>query len=447
MKLVLPTFLMLTAVASAQEGPPPGAESGRLDDSSEPRDGTGRKLGRALLAFPRLAVDVVLAPVRFVLWADDRYHIQTRAHELFYTENENVSILPRVSYESGIGFRVGAQLDWRFENDDHFRAFAGTGFVAESMRFAASYSTSIEDRVAAHVGADFEQRPDAEFFGIGNEDTKSPPNMPVAAEEVAVGVHYKQRLARAAGSVDTRLFSDLHLATSASLAERTRGPSETGTSIEMVYAPDSLVGFDKYRTVYGELDLKWDTRRAGSPWDLRTTITQGSLFSVWGGPTWITEAEDYWRYGTDLQHYFRLSEAPRVLSVRFHGEAVSAPHQGIPFNELPTLGGSRLLRGYELERFRDKISGVATLEYQWDIGRQLYASVFVDSGRVYSAWDQLTLSDLRTGYGVALELHAPDSPTAAKVFRGSIASSVDGGVFFNFYLEPIFGVTPRVERR
>jgi hypothetical protein len=442
MKLAVSTLLLFGSVASAQEAlPPPGAESGRLDNA-EPRDTAQRKVGRAVLAVPKAVVHVVLAPIRLVLWTNERYELEARARELFYTESENFSVIPTLTYESGIGIRVGGQMDWRITDTDHLRAFAGTGLVGR--RFSLSYFTKWEDRVTAQGSGEYEYRPEDRFWGVGNNDTTTTlPAMPALPDETAVETKYRHRLARLNGSVDTRLWSDLHMGVAGALADRRLDPSDKGPPIDMVYDPMALIGFDEYQSVYGELALSWDTRKVGSTWDLDTVTSAGSLVSVWGGPNWVTEGQDFWRFGTDLQHYFRFGEGPRVLSVRFHGEAVSVGDEETPFTELPTLGGAKLLRGYDLERFRDKIAGVGTLEYQWDLSRSLYASTFVDSGRVWSTWDQLTLDGLRTGFGMALELHTP----TLHLLRGSIATSVDGGVQFNFYLEPVFAVIPRVERR
>jgi len=411
MKVVVSTLLLFGSVASAQEAlPPPGAESGRLDDV-EPRDSTARKVGRAVLVVPRFAVDVVLAPFRFGTWVVERYNLEDRARRLFYTESENFSILPSASYETGVGIRLGARMDWAVTDVDHIRAFAGVGLVGR--KFTLSYATRYEDP------------------------------MPMEPQDFAVETKYKQRVARGSGRVDTRVASDFHIQVAGSVTDRRRDVADVGPPIDMVYAPTSLIGFDDYQSYYGELEVRWDTRKAGSRWDLPSMTSDGSLVSFWAGPDWVTEGEDYWRYGTDLQHYFRLGEGPRVLSARFHGEAITATSEQTPFTELPALGGGVLLRGYDLERFRDRIAGVGTLEYQWDLARHLYASVFVDTGRVWDSYENLTLDNLRTGYGLAFEFHSP----TLSMIRGSIASSIDGGVQLNLYLEPVFAVIPRVERR
>src|SRR5690606_33128770 len=107
----------------------------------------------------------------------------------------------------------------------------------------------------------------------------------------------------------------------------------------------------------------------------------------------------------DLQHFVRVGRGPQVLAFRLYGEAVSAGREDIPFTELPMLGGANLLRGYAYERFRDRVAIQGSFEYQWDLSRHVFASLFTDVGRVYPALDDISLDDLRWGYGLALEAH------------------------------------------
>jgi len=132
-----------------------------------------------------------------------------------------------------------------------------------------------------------------------------------------------------------------------------------------------------------------------------------------------------------------------VLAARAHVEGVTGARGEVPFFELPALGGTKLLRGYPTERFRDRIAAVGSLDYQWDLSQLFSARVFADVGRVYASTHELALSGMRLGYGVGLDVH-----TQTRFWlRGSIASSIDGGVFLDLSFEPVFAVDHRVERR
>jgi len=102
-----------------------------------------------------------------------------------------------------------------------------------------------------------------------------------------------------------------------------------------------------------------------------------------------------------------------------------------------------VLRGYASDRFRDRIAMVGSVDYSWDLAPTISASLFVDAGRVQRSLEDLETSDLRVGYGMQVDLHTSRSFLA----RAQIASSVDGGVFFNFGLDPVFELDGRVERR
>lgn len=206
------------------------------------------------------------------------------------------------------------------------------------------------------------------------------------------------------------------------------GKSTSGNPIDMSYAPDGLVGFDRgVRQVYAELELRFDSRRASSEWEPPDVHSTGTLASLSLGRLTALDGADFWRSGVEVQQYLRIAKGPRLLSVRVRGDAVSGTRDEVPFLQLPALGGGAFLRGYARDRFRDRVAAVASVAYEWDLSRFTAAYLFVDAGRVFSALDNITFDNLRVGYGVGAELHN----YRAFVLEGSLATSLDGGVFFN----------------
>ncbi len=197
---------------------------------------------------------------------------------------------------------------------------------------------------------------------------------------------------------------------------------------------------------YHELELRIDTRRSASRYEMETVPSTGWLLSGFGGKAidFDRAPTDYYRYGVDLQRFFRIGEAPRLLAFRVYGEGVIGDlDQDIPFVDVPRLGGPLLLRGYDQDRFRDRVLGLASAEYQWDIGYMLTGFLFVDAGRVYPKLDEIEIKDMRVGYGGGLQLQTPGS----FIGRVGIASSIDGGLLFNLSLDPVYDPKARVERK
>ena len=124
-------------------------------------------------------------------------------------------------------------------------------------------------------------------------------------------------------------------------------------------------------------------------------------------------------------------------------EGVAGDLENVPFVDLPRLGGPILLRGYDRDRFRDRILGLTSAEYEFDLGYAFTGFLFVDAGRVYPDLSDLSLDDVRFGYGGGLQLQTE------KAFLGRVglASSTDGGLIFTLSLDPVYDPKARVERK
>jgi hypothetical protein len=188
------------------------------------------------------------------------------------------------------------------------------------------------------------------------------------------------------------------------------------------------------RHAYGELELRWDTRRRATVWEPRDVHSVGSLAAAFTGRVHrLDGGPDFWRYGVELQHDWRLARGPRVLAVRLRGAGVTGQRDEVPFTELPSLGGGSFLRGYSFERFRDRVAAFGSIQYQWDISHMVDAYLFTDAGRVFPSLDELTVHGMRVGYGIGLELHGQNG----FLLEGTLASSIDGGVFVSVSLNPV----------
>ncbi|HEY5950843.1 MAG TPA: hypothetical protein VIV40_35365, partial [Kofleriaceae bacterium] len=86
---------------------------------------------------------------------------------------------------------------------------------------------------------------------------------------------------------------------------------------------------------------------------------------------------------------------------------------------------------------------VTSAEYIWDVSSFMLASMFVDVGRVYSDITEINGDDLRVGYGASLQL-----VDKRRFLAGvSVASSIDGGLFLNLVLDPVYEPEPRVRQK
>jgi hypothetical protein len=75
----------------------------------------------------------------------------------------------------------------------------------------------------------------------------------------------------------------------------------------------------------------------------------------------------------------------------------------------------------------------------WNLSLYSEAFVFVDAGRVYRDYSDVTLQDLRVGYGIGIQLHT----VREFLMDAHIASSIDGGVVLTAAFSPVLDARPR----
>ena len=422
----------------------------------EPRT-TGEKLRfvpRALLFVPRIALEIAGAPVRASLYAYDRYEVKARARDIFWNDTGTVGLYPVFDIQTDYGLTAGARFIHRdlFGEMERLSMRASFGGIYNQQYTASVHSGDRLGPLRLELKGEYEIDPRERFMGIGNGDEVAELDMPVDpyAEPVAIDSRFRQRVARGFGRARLRIVGPLSVrATSGVLRKRfeqpSRGDIPPGTDIAEHYQVEELAAWEQGTSyTYNELELRYDSRRNGDPWEPASVPSTGWLVAGFAGVArgFAGAPTRYTLYGGDLQRFIRLGANPRVLTLRLMAQEVRGDTDEIPFVDLPRLGGPTLLRGYERDRFRDRAMALGSAEYLWDVGRLWAAYVFTDAGRVYPRLQDAALEDLRVGFGGGLQFHSAKSFIA----RLNLASSIDGGIFFNFSLDPVYDPTARVER-
>jgi len=414
----------------------PGAEHGRLD-RIDPGDSAGRKFAAALLWIPRFPIQLALQPIRGALYLKSR-----RADAIESTVDSEAppfEYAPMVLAETGLGFNAGLRV--------RFNDLLGLGErINARLAYGSSYKPiamlGIEagtGRISGGIVGTYE---DAEqpFYGYGNGDaTQATPIDPLMSDAVS-STQYEARLLQVGLDSRVRLPQDFSVKGATTLARRSfepDSPRDGELPIDEAFVVDGLPGFTTgTSSLYSELELAWDTRRTHHEWDPPGMYGRGGRVAVFGGRYEGLRKDDpgMFRFGLDAQRFIPLTIGPRVLELRAHGEVVTGDRDEVPFADLPRLGGSSVLRGYEVDRFRDRVAAVVQANYRWRAASWLAMVLFVDVGRVYESLDKISFDNLRLGYGGALEVYGGKS-----VFvRGQVASSIDGGVVFHFSFGPTF---------
>jgi len=408
-----------------------------------------------ILFFPvRIGLWILDAPLRGSFFLYERFQLRERWKAIFFNDTGTVGLYPVAFIETGFGLNAGA----RFIDRDLYKDASLKMRASFGGRFRQIYAAKLGsghvfgDRFELEIEAEHEIRPKDRFFGIGNGDKVAMADTLIDPYDspIALDTRFQQKISRVSAIAEVRLVGPLSVRlSSAAMWRDFDEPAEVpdAQDIGANYDTATLPAFEQGAAyTYHELELRFDTRRSASRYEVESTPSTGWLLSGFAGlaADFDRAPVDYKRYGVDLQRYFRIGEAPRLLALRAYMEGVIGDLDAdIPFVDVPRLGGPILLRGYDLDRFRDRVLGLGSAEYQWDLGFMLTGFVFVDAGRVYPKLDELELKDMRVGYGGGIQVQTANS----FIGRISLATSIDGGLLFNLSLDPVYDPKARVERK
>jgi hypothetical protein len=418
------------SAADVEHEPVPGAETGRTDPPA--KDSTLRNLGQGLLSIPRYTLEVAFAPARGGIWAFERYRVRERYQEWFSGDGGTYGLYPMLRVDSLYAPSVGLRFLHRdlLGERERLEIRGATGGEYRSLIDARLRSGQRFGSAAAEARGELQRRPADPFHGVGNADG-------------ATKTRFRREVLRATAGLDFRLSRFLHVRPTGAITKTEFARSDDGLPIDEVYG-EMITGFTGASSAYGELELRWDSRRHTLALDQHAGFDRGLLIAAYAGPVRAIEgAGNHWRFGGDVQHILLLGRGPRRLVSRLHFSTVTGSYQDVPFTELPSLGGRDRLRGYERDRFRDRTAALGALDYEWDLSRYLMASLYVDAGRVFPSVSALELDGLRVGYGTSLQLHQQRRFIASI----NVSTSIDGGVFFDVAFDPIFHLESRLEQK
>lgn len=128
----------------------------------------------------------------------------------------------------------------------------------------------------------------------------------------------------------------------------------------------------------------------------------------------------------DMRRFFSIA-GERSLAFQIY---LSTVFGEAPFQELPTLGGSRLMRGFLEDRYRDKFMGVAQSEFRYGIWKRFGGVVFLSAGDVASAFNDFSICEVKVAGGAGLRYRLNSNNTRLRIDYG-VTNTGSSGIYFS----------------
>ncbi|HEY7514156.1 MAG TPA: BamA/TamA family outer membrane protein, partial [Vicinamibacteria bacterium] len=237
----------------------------------------------------------------------------------------------------------------------------------------------------------YEDYTQLDYYGLGNDSVpESQTNYRTRDTTAGLSVGWRYRhlmLAARGGVLETRLLSGTN-----DDVPSTEEVFDDGTAPGLTAAPDYW---------FFLAQAAWDRR------DVAFNPKNGFFLGLQ-----VSRYEDrrsdafaFTRYGADARGYFSLGSPQRVVALRaLYGNQDADDGARVPFYLQEFLGGSHTLRGFASFRFRGTDSLLLQAEYRWEPAGALELAAFVDAGQVAARSADLSLSELKTSYGVGLRI-------------------------------------------
>ncbi len=304
----------------------------------------------------------------------------------------------------GLGYTYGLMSEsWRF--DAETRATSNRFYMVD-LRVALPI-LRYRSPFRAGLDASFHDLKRVHFYGLGNEadDQES---------------YYRTKNAWVGGFLTYAPTPLFEFRTDGKWLSNRVLPSNRGPTLEEVFDPASVPGYGVDRTAFavygGHLILNLRDRQI--PWAGVVLRAEARRFDDQD-----LDQFDFTRLVGEVVMHIPLGYRNRVIAARCR-TSHSMPDSGhqVPFNMMEAFGGSRTLRGFESNRFRDRRNLLFNVEYRWEVWTYLDFALFYDAGKVYSNKNGLSMTDMKRGTGGGIRIHTP----TGTVLRCDLAKSYEG---------------------
>jgi len=307
--------------------------------------------------------------------------------------------------KTGSGFALGASREI-------VKGLNGTAQVSFKgyQKYELAFSKDLSDRFFTEIRSTYRRHTQEAFFGKGN-DTRSEDRSIYRSEDVEAG-----------GKFGVRLPKNVKVGVHTGFVRSTAGNATTPRfrSVGDVFATETLTAFDEHAT-YVRSGAFMDIDSRDEPGNPRAG---GRYFANWSNYNDRNLGRfGFNQYDVEVQQYIPFFHQRRVIALRAKTTLTQTSNgQEVPFQMLPTLGGSEDLRGYEDFRFRDRNLVVVNAEYRWEAFSGLDIALFADAGQVASRANDLRVSKMKTSAGFGFRFN-----TAKSVFyRIDVGFSQEG---------------------
>lgn len=377
----------LLSAGSARGAAPPKRPLPNYDG----RGGTPETPAQKALWIPRILLSpayfvsefLVRRPLGATITAAEKAHVPRMLYDFFlFGPDHKAGIIPIAFVDFGFEPSVGFYAFW----DDagfkgHELRLHGSTWGQHWLSATATERFRFSDRFDLTLTGTATRRPDYAFCGIGPDSREA------------------DLMRYAADTVDARVQSNLGFAGSSALQtslgyrgasfghsdydDANRGQPGYQASVDEALRGREPPGFvSGFRAPFADTRLVLDTRgRSPSETGARLELSAEQGVDLKNAPSagWL-------RYGGTIGGFWDVLDSSRVISLSV--SALLADPLGdrpVPFTELVTLGGPRLMPGFRAGRLYDRSAGVATLRYTWPIWVWLDGSLQVATGNVFGA--------------------------------------------------------------
>ena len=336
---------------------------------------------RALLFPPHLVLEYgVRRPVvAFVHWSE-RHYVWPRLYDFFTWDNGRSGVYPVFNFDLGLKQTVGLTLFSR-ELIDRSHSLRISASAADQGVFTAGF----QDRVkvlrdgsgAVVVSGGLARRPDGVFYGIG-PDTQNGDKTFYAYHAYALAFGLEGSfggMSRALIELGYRdaSFGGSRILSTPSIETRFGGVGQAPL-------PD---GFSGYRLLEPRAVLTLDSRAPQLDTVIRGTGARAQVEAAYAVDPGDTQRR-FVRWGGAVAGFYDFSGAGHVLGLEVAARFVeNLGTHGVPFTELPSLGGTEWMRGFLGGRLRGPSTATAVLQYRYPIAAFADAELFSSVGNAF----------------------------------------------------------------